>query len=75
MKEKTLLQKAMQIKTDRVDEKLTDEMYELGLAWAKGHIGFRQMISVMGYKNNNSVYVLLANSFKKYVLENEKNQQ
>lgn len=68
----TLLQKAKQIKVNKKgDRKLGDEEYELGLAWVKGEVTMRQIQTVMGYKNTNSSYTLIAQTFLRYFAEKE----
>ena len=66
--EKTLLQQAIDLNPERKDKKpLSVEEYELGVAWARGRITYRQIQTVMGYKNINSVYGLISKCFERYV--------
>ena len=69
--EKTLLEKAMAIKGNVRRDKLTDEEYELGIAWVKKEISFAQITKVMGYNNVNSVYTLISKCFTRYYEKNK----
>ena len=54
---KTLLEKAKEIGVKKCDTPITEEQYELGVAWAKEEISLRQIQKVLGYKNANSAYI------------------
>ena len=67
---KTLLEKAKEIKTSQTKEtNISEEEYQLGVAWAKGEISFRQIQKVLNYKNVNSVYGFLSHCFKHSILK------
>jgi hypothetical protein len=66
---KTLLEKAKEIESKRMPSVITEEKYDLAIAWAKGEISLRQIQKVLGYKNVNASYVFLANCFKHSILK------
>lgn len=63
----TLLEKAKSLKPKRKNKNtFGDEEYELGISLIKGEISYRDVQTVMEFKNINSVYGLLIYSFKRY---------
>ncbi len=66
---KTLLEKAKEITGKKKATVITEEEYELGIAWAKGEVSFRQIQKALEYKNVNSVYAFLTNCFKHSILK------
>ena len=70
---KTLIEKAKEIGEKRdVNQNITPEQYELGVAWAKGEVSLRQMQKVLGYNNVNSAYGFLSKCFKYSILKSNK---
>ena len=62
---KTLLDKAKDLRPkNKVKQDVTEEEYQLAIAWVKGEISLRQIKEVMGYDNVNSSYVFLSHCFK-----------
>ncbi len=60
---KTLVEKAKEVRT-RKRGAVTEEQYELALAWVKGDVGFREIKEVLGYKSPTAVYIFLADCFR-----------
>ena len=68
---KTLLEKAKEVKGVKKECAVTDEEYELGIAWAKGELSLRQVQKALGYENVNSSYVFLSRCFKRSISKTE----
>jgi len=67
---KTLLEKAKEIEGKKYkDTSITEEQYELSVAWAHEEISLRQIQKVLGYNNANSVYIFLSRCFKYSILK------
>lgn len=66
-KELSLIEKAKQHKTQK--DKITDQDIELALAWVRDEISISQGCAAYGkYKQPAAFYCRLANSLKKYIL-------
>ncbi len=74
MGKQTLLDKAKKIKS-RKPNNITDEEYELGVAWASGDITIKQISVAMEDMNISSVYVMLTKCFERYVQEDLKSNK
>ena len=70
---KTLLEKAKEIGAKKIKRApISEEEYELGIAWAKEELSLRQIQKVLGYKNVNTVYVFLTTCLKHSILKTPK---
>lgn len=67
---KTLLEVAKSRKRKKkAYSSYTEEEYELALAHIRGDVTFLDVKAAMKYRNLNSVYTLMYNSFKRYYKE------
>lgn len=70
MKQKTLLEKAMDLKTFHTKiSNITEEDIELALAWVNGKVSFSQIQKVKNFPSATSSYIFLSSTLKKYILE------
>jgi len=68
---KTLLQQVRELGPNKNISVITDDQYELGLAWARGEVSIREITTVLKYKNVNSTYGFLSKCFKKLIQSNQ----
>ena len=62
--EKDLVQKAKDIKPTRTNFQITPQVVKLALAWSKDEVTITQCEKVLGVKEHNKIYAILARALK-----------
>ena len=62
--EKDLVQKAKDIKPTRTNFQITPQVVKLALAWSKDEVTITQCEKVLGVREHNKIYAILARALK-----------